>query len=257
MANDMTQCLLCASQIIDTAYACTQCAGDTRRALQHAAALFPEFAIAIARLARFGEPTRFATTEAPLPFNISASIDYGSVLNTITTWALHIQAERGNTAPNPGSALILWLAGQTDWIRYRQEADQALDELGYAARLVVRAIDAPAVHWYAGPCDDCAEGLYARTGAEVITCHSEGCYAVYDAAERKRWLLLEAHDVLANAAEIARLVSAMRGDLVTSASVRGLAHRGRFIAHGVDRNGRPTYRVGDVLAVLRDGRVAA
>lgn len=253
----MTDCLLCERPILDTAYVDVVCANQTARALETAAELYPELAIAIARLARFGEPTRFSAAEQPLPFNQSASIDYSSVVNTVTTWARHIVDVRGILAPSPGPLLLRWLAEQTGWLRYRQEGGEALDELGYAARLVVRAVDAPAVHWFAGRClfEGCQSELYARTGAETIRCRECGFDHVAD--DRRRWLLQEAQDVLGTATEIARFVSSMRGDMVTAAMVRGYAHRGRFVAHGVDRDGRPTYRVGDVLVVLGDGIMAA
>jgi hypothetical protein len=255
----MTDCLLCEAQILDTAYACTRCADGTARALHAGAELYPELAVAIARQTRFGEPTRLSTAEQPLPFSIAASIDYGTIVNTTTTWARHITETRGDTPPGTGANLMHWLGNrkQIDWLRYRQEAGEALDELAYAARLVVRAVDAPAVHWFAGRClqEGCQGELYGRTGARVIRCRE--CGFAHDGDARRAWLLDLAQDYLGTAAEIARLASAMRGDMVTTAMVRGYEHRGRLVAHGIDRDGVKTYRVGDVLAVLRDGRVAA
>jgi hypothetical protein len=41
------------------------------------------------------------------------------------------------------------------------------------------------------------------------------------------------------------------GEAVTPSMIRNYADRGRIVAHGVDRKGRPTYRVGDVVEVIR------
>lgn len=244
----------CGRHIIDTAYVCAVCSNRVANRLNDTAELYAEMTIAIARLARFGDPVRFSVGERPLPYNLDASRGAATVDNTITTWARHIANERGLPGPHRGTNIMHWLARQCDWLRYRQEAAEALDELDYAARLIMQVIDSPTPYWYAGRCDNCGEGLYARTGAETVNCRTEGCYATYGAKDRKAWLLDYANDSLATAAEIARFVSAMRGEMVTASMIRGLAHRGRIIPHGVV-NRAPTYRVGDVIAILVDGRI--
>ncbi len=243
-------CQLCDSTINDTAIACGGCCTVAAGRLRKAAANFAALYTAIARQARFGEKLRFSRTTSPLPFNQDAAIDHGAVVDTVTTWGRHIYIARGVPAPGKGTNPLMWIADQLDWLRYRLEVVQALDELDYAAQLVDRAIDAPAQHWYAGRCLEggCDAELYARHGAQLIRCRD--CGTRHDAEERKRWLLEQAEDTLGTAAEISRLVSAMRAELLTSSQVRSMAHRGRIAAHGVDRHGYPTYRVGDVLAVL-------
>lgn len=248
----MSDCVLCDYPIMDTAYACHECGRRVSRRLTDSAELYAELAIQIARLSRYGDKVRLSGAEPPIPFNVGASIDHGSIVNTITTWARHIAEQRGEIPPSPGRNLMLWLADpkQMDWLRYRQEAGEALDELDYAARLVERAIDTPQAHWFAGRClaDGCQSELYGRTGAASVRCRQ--CGSEHDADALRASLLVKARDVLGTASEIARFVSSMRGELVTSSMVRGLAFRGRVVAHGKDRLERPTYRVGDVLGVL-------
>lgn len=243
-------CARCVYPILDTAYACHECGKYVAKRLREQAENYAEMHLQIARQSRYGDKVRLSGSEPPLPFSVEASIDHGSVVNTITTWARHISEQRGEQPPSVGRNLMLWLADQTDWLRYRQEAGEALDELDYATRIVERCIDAPAQHWYAGRCqnDDCGADLYGRTGAKVVRCRQ--CGADYDAEQTKTWLLRQADDVLGTASEVARFVSSMRGDLVTSAQIRGMAFRGRIAAHGKDRLERPTYRVGDVIGAL-------
>lgn len=253
MTND---CSMCGRPIVDTAYVDIACAGRVSRRLAEAGDLYHEIAVTIARQDRFGDRVRTGSTEPPLPFRPEASADSRAVENAITTWARHIEGHRGNAIPAHPAQMFAWLAQQCDWLRYRPEAAEALDELEDAASLVIRIVDAPAPRSYLGPCreDGCRGELYAIPG-RVVRCRD--CGAVHDAEGRKRWLLGEAVNVRAHAAEIARYASALRGETVTSAMIRGLAHRTRIVAVGTDDRGRPTYRVGDVLEVMGSERMAA
>ncbi|HEY4375764.1 MAG TPA: hypothetical protein VGM93_01340 [Acidimicrobiales bacterium] len=172
------------------------------------------------------------------------------------------------TAVHPLTHLSTWLASpdQITWLRHRPEAVEALDELGNAARLATRTVDNPPDRWYAGPCGAdpldplgevdvdrpgaCQAELYPVTGARTIRCPE--CGTQHDAGERKEWLLGLADDQLAHAAWLASVLTRLLDRTVTAAAIRGLAHRGRIVAHGTDVDGRPLYRLGDALAVVRD-----
>lgn len=249
-------CALCDYEILDTAYCCKRCGDRTAKNLLAGGELYVEMAVAVARQVRFGDPVGRGRSEQPLSFDWDKSVDRSSVDNTVTTWARHIVEQTGAWCPANVGELMRWLADakQIDWLRYREEAAEALDELDYAARLVVRCVDSPSERWYAGPCNagDCTEDLYGRANATVLKCKE--CHAEYDADARRDWLLKQADDVLATAAEVARFASAMRGESVTAASIRGLAFRGRIEAKG-KRKDDPTYRVGDVLMAIE--RMAA
>jgi hypothetical protein len=231
----------------DTAYCCAVCADRLARDLTVAAELMPELVVTVARLDRIGQGGR-GNGENPLPVNLEAAEAEDAVNNTFTTWARHVSEERGKAIDGEAAA---WLAGQTGWLRYRPEAEEAFDELDYACRLVRRTIDIPVPRWYAGPCA-CGSELYAATLAATVRC--QDCGATYDARERKAWLLEQARDVLAHAGWIASAASAL-GEPVTADMIYGYVRRGRLLAHGRDQRDRPLYRVGDVLDVLE--RIAA
>jgi hypothetical protein len=171
-------------------------------------------------------------------------------------------------APTPSrqlAALARWLVGQVEWLRHQPDGAQALDELSDACRLGIRIVDLRSPCWYAGPCTaprvvdadaplchpegggqpECGADLYAAPGAVAVRC---SCGAVYDARDRREWLLGHARDTLAHAELIGRALAAL-GLPVTPAQVRVWAGRGHIAAHGRDQRSRPTYRVGDVEAV--------
>jgi hypothetical protein len=250
-------CASCDFDILDTAYCCTRCADGLSKRLLLGGELYIEMAVAIARQVKFGDPIGRGRSEMPLPFDWDKSVDRSAVDNVVTTWARHITAETGAETPRTIGEVMRWLADphQINWLRYRQEAAEAFDELDYAARLVIRCVDSPSQRWYAGPCttDGCTEDLYGRPNATTLRCRE--CRTEHDAQARRDWLLKQADDVLGTATEVARFASAMRGESVTAASIRGLAFRGRIEAKGVDRKNDPTYRVGDVLIAIE--RMAA
>lgn len=244
----MSDCAVCGFTILDTAYACRSCALRTADQLMRAAELYHELATQIARQTCYGDRVRLNGAEPPIPFSVKAMIDTGSVDNTLVVWAQYVVRERGTAAPVLGAGLCVWLAEQTDWLRYRVEAAQGLDELSYAARLVERAIDAPGQRWYAGSCAQCDADLYGHACAQRLRCKQ--CGAEYVADDRRQWLLGLAADRLGTAVEVARFCSAMRLESVTTAMIRGYVHRGRLVTRGEDRQGRALFRVGDVLGAL-------
>jgi hypothetical protein len=166
------------------------------------------------------------------------------------------------TPLHPLSHLTLWLADQVTWVRHRPEAAEMLDELGHAPWLAGRTVDSPPDRWYAGRCcadlfgevdrrpGVCQAELYPVAGARLIRCPE--CGATHDADQRRAWLLEEARDVLGHATMVAGALSVLLERAVTASRIRGLAHRGRIVAHGYDQDGREQYRVGDVLDVLED-----
>lgn len=249
----MSACEMCERPNLDTAFVCHACAQTHARLLHTQATNYEELDTQLARLARYdNQPQhRNGITEYPLPYDPNTAHNTATINNTLTAWSIHISWHRGLEPPRAGRHLLVWLGGQCDWLRYRTEGGQALDELGYAARLIEYTVDRPTPRWFAGRCDidGCPEELYPRAGADTVTCPA--CGYIHSTAVLRDSLLRRADNVLGTATEIARFVSTMRGELVTSAQVRGLAHRGRIIPHGQDRLARPTYRVGDVLAVIR------
>jgi len=133
------------------------------------------------------------------------------------------------------------------------QAGEAWDELGYAMRLLVRTVDTPPVRWYAGTCGEptaagpCPAELYAPTGAPTVRCGLCG------AAMTRRPAGMAAGagaDQLLHAGWMASALAAL-GTPVPVNTIRVWAHRGQIAAHGTDRQGRPVYRVADVLDRVR------
>jgi hypothetical protein len=236
-------------------------------------------------VSRLDKPVRGALIATALPYNPGMAKQAFAAINTITTWARHVCEERGIGVPapavmqgplcragygckhrtctlirarsieHPAARAAVFLLTQLDWIRHRPEADEMVEDLSAEAATLRRCVDAPPAVRYAGPCwadtaeGECEQELYAVEGAATVRCPA--CGTAHDVGLRRAWLLGQTHDVLLNAATMATALSSL-DQTVTSSMIRNYADRGRIVAHGHDRDGRPTYRVGDVLAVLAD-----
>jgi hypothetical protein len=284
--TDQPACALCARPVVDMAYVCDRCAAKTVAELERVALVAGEAMTTIAKQARMGSGGRRTDTEVALPYNPAAAADHDAAVNTLTTWARHVHEQSGRALPitrtsvcahtscararrratdgplcevaepeHPTAVVALWLVRQLGWIRHRQEAEQALDEIGDACRVLVRVVDRPADHWYAGRCD-CGEDLYPVAEAKTVRCR--GCASVHDLDERKVWLLDQAEDVLAGAAWCAATLERL-GVKVTASTIRTWAERSQLASHGFDAAGRPLYRLGTVrglaLESIQEDRV--
>lgn len=225
--------------------------------------------ISLARQAALGKREGPRGSGRPLPFSTRASKVAHDATVRLDHWVrvLHVD---GEPWPVPD------VAAQSRWLLSR--LTRAVAHAGAAefdrdvTRVVTQiryVIDRPADRWYAGPCDTdgCVEQLltfdddgrprrearpstlYADPELDVVTCRQ--CGARYDVEERRAWLLAAAEDQLAHAELIGRAAPAL-GVEITPAAVRNYAARGRISAHGTDLQGRPLYRVGDVIDVAQD-----
>lgn len=103
----------------------------------------------------------------------------------------------------------------------------------------------------------CTRELWAEPGQYEVRCRD--CGTEWPVAERRRLLLAEAEDRVATIAAIARIVGTLgdrdvRTDRLEQ-RIRKWGHRGRIKQAGeryIDGRLRPTYRVGDVLELLRN-----
>jgi len=214
----------------------------------------------------------------PLPFHLGASSVRAEVGNTISTWARVILTERGMELPpipdppigpvcNPteckheSCTVIRWhvkdseithaakfIAAHVWWLRHRPEAPEAYSDLLAIASQLERIIDNPPTLKYAGPCNICRKDLYAREGAGKVECRP--CGMSYDMDGRREWLLECAEDRLERASLIAQGVTDL-GSPISADRIRKWAQRGQLIPHATDRLGRPLYRIGDVLDLLK------
>ena len=256
--NSANLCEICSVPQPDTAYICHKCALELDQRLGNVSAWWLELDNVLSRQTRYGSGSEGRrSAEIPLPYDPRATEVAFVVSNTITTWTRHICETRPCEFPQwpyivPSATLTGLLAGflvgHTEWLRHRQEGAEAFDELTAMTQLLERTIDRPAPLWYAGPCN-CRRDLYAQPGATTITCPD--CEAQYDVSARRQWLLDSAEDHLAHAALISRAIT-MLGEPVDKMTISRWVAKGRLIAHGVDRDGRALYRVGDVIDLTRN-----
>lgn len=256
----MSDCTTCGRpQRADTAVVCTRCADQLACRLHAAAGLWPDLLTTCAGQARMGEPGPRARGLAPaqpirpgrgdpaadqqpgwptgLPVPLAAAEVRDAVRNTVTTWVRHIATERGAACPvGTTPTLLRWLASQTEWLRHQPYADEALDELGYAAGRVEPAVDRPRPRVDAGLClaiqedgSECQQRLSAPPGAREIHCPS--CGGHWDAGDRRELILAEARKLMATQEEIAAWLSILV-EHTKAATVRRWVARGQLIGAG-------------------------
>lgn len=280
----------CARPVPDSAFVCPSCAYLLDAALgevignEDVAGLAEDLDVTLTKQDRIGLRSERRSTELPLPFSVNAS-EAGYVLrSTLAGWVRIVAEETGAEMPaDTLAAMAVWLRPRVGWLRHHKAGADAVDEITDAVEKVRRAVDRPPELWYAGPCGaavdsgrDCScschiggayrsacdvEGgcehvvgtceneLYAHVGAYNVICRE--CGASYDVAERRQWLLKAAEDVLATGPMIARALTRM-GDELKEDRIRQWASRGHIVSHGRDQQGKPLYRIGDVIERLMD-----
>lgn len=271
-----TTCGICGDPTGSTAYTCTVERDETAAGLRDVVKLAPDVQVTVSRLARYGDrgghqlvprqpdergerrararlpvtahgwPASLGTDEpvgallaTASPVNLNAAQRADRAVNTITTWARHVIAERGLRATQsrwvagpvcePGSGchhgscvlirgrvevngavlaaelLLAQVRGKLvhlEWLRFRPEAAEAFDELRAAAATIRRVVDAPPELAIVGVCD-CGAYLYAHSGA--VTCTCRDCGARWDVTASRLSLMEALRDRLVTAAEGATL----------------------------------------------------
>lgn len=273
----MADCAACGRpQHADTALVCHRCATRLAGQLIAAADLWPELQTTIAGQARMADPGPRSRGHAPpqpirpdggamrhyadqvigtvsgLPFRWNPAEVRDSVRNTVTTWVRHIATEKGTIEPiGTTPTLLRWLAEPklVEWLRHQPWADEAMDELGDACRLIAPAVDRPADRRWLGVCGApdgltgaCPGQLHARPGASTTRCPE--CGTGHDVAERRRWLDGMVRERAYTAAEIGAAY-----EHVPASTIRRWASEGRIVPHGHDKWGRPLYPLAEVLAL--------
>ena len=192
-----------------------------------------------------------------------------------------IRAQRRNHGrPDPSTPALDWLHRHTDTLRRHEDAARIVDDLQRAAHDIEQAIDGSDPEIYAGQCDapdvrarvdeasgilieydsTCGAHLFGRPGDAEVTCYA--CGYVYDISERRDRMLTDVRDLLERPARIAQALSSM--DLpITAAKLdvwicrdRKMHERRQSRKDGLpliladpvyDDDGKPLYRVGDVI----------
>jgi hypothetical protein len=281
------QCPRCDRPIHDTAYVDGQCARNVRRDLERVADVVAgEAETTIARLDRItsggGRPQQpepeaknaNALHPTPFPVNVHAGVRHDAAVMELHTTARDIATTRGIPMPDltpcrhlgcwairqrwiegpvcarqhPLATLARWIGGQLDWLRYRPEANEALDGITDACATLERIVDSRPVRAVVGQCA-CGTYLYALQGAPTVRC--QGCGTGYDVAASREGMRDDLEGRLLTAAECA-LLAAYLGLAGRRQLVRDLVRKwgDRGLIEERSLNGEPAYRFGEVMTRL-------
>lgn len=201
------------------------------------------------------EPGLSAIASTRNPVHWGASIAAGTLENVLTTWVRDLTDDdwRPGLGVPPSAAAAGHMLMLVREIRRHPAVDELVDQITDAIAQARRAVDRPADRTFVGPCNTmtegvkCIEDLYARRGASEVRC--KVCSAEHDVAARREWLLDQAEDRLVTVREAARYLGEVGGQAVTEDRIRGHLRRGQRLAF---RPGTNTFRLGDLLDILRD-----
>jgi hypothetical protein len=273
------------------AFICSTCAKALEIALANISAYWQDLDNVRAKLVRYGDQAgRTREHPLPIDARFAGSywvesngewvskVSEGTALmdatrNTVVTWVrvvmdhhpvvtgpvcakpcLHVSCSTTRRSHPPADNIpscCNYLLGYADRARVMEWGPEMLDEMDDLEAQLRRLVDRPADRWFAGPCDQCARDLYAKTGAAEVACRE--CDLIYDVNDRRTWLLGQAEDRLVNATMLARAVSWLGAVPLTAARVWKWAERDRILVKGHEtRGGRelPLYRIGDALDLL-------
>jgi hypothetical protein len=246
---------LCGRPVND-AWVCNDCTAELAHHLGDVAALERELELTRTRqtritgLARIPKPRpSIDEEESPLPYDERVGPVADTLRNALSTSVRLVRLETEEWPRNAMSAMAAWLLCHLEAVRHHEAGPEICDDLKQAIRRATAVIDRPADLMFAGPCDQCAQDLYARPEAAEITCVP--CQLVYDVKDRREWLLVAAEDRLATPSEIAGFLSAFQGG-ITADRINQWHRRRRITAHGARSKTEMLFRVGDVLDKLTE-----
>lgn len=269
----------CGRPVADQARLCAGCTERLARDLGDIGALAEEVTTTRLRQSRTGGQATGVLSrsyERPLPWDERASEAADVLRSTVVAWVRIVVEERGATCPTDDMAdMGRTLLASLEWLRHHEAADEAADEIGHAVRHVRRVIDLAPEKVFFGPCnsveyidgnpdpscDPCPADLYGREGVSAVVCGQ--CQTQHDVGDIRGRLYDAAQDRLATAAEMSRFLTyfgqVVNDKPLTAARIRKWASRRTeekppvLLAHAHDKDGRPLYRVGDVVALLEKG----
>jgi hypothetical protein len=228
---------------------CGHCKLILETALHRLPGLLAELATTMARQNVQGTNDGRGSAEQPLPIHVGAMEAHRHAKAVLTSWTLLTHEEQPATLPTntTPTGLAHWLNERTGWLSRHPAALDIVDEIAGAADRAAQVIDNQDHPVYWGPCT-CETDLYGLTDADSICC--TGCNTVYDAGQRRTYLIQAAEDRLATTTEIEHL-TAQLGQRIPAPTIRQWQARGHVLAHGTSPTGIPLYRVGDVLDRLK------
>ncbi len=239
---------------------CPDCVQELKQLLGSVPELLRDLDVALSRQSRIGTPSGRKGHERPLPYDPAASEATAVLLaHTITRWALDVWRHarmipgQGWGATRPPDNPVVYLVAVLDRIRTRRYAATMLDEIRAAVTNAREVIDLSKDYLEAGTCPTCSARLLARPGDVQITCRR--CGARWGVQERRSVMLADAEGRWLTATQCERLVDVFLRHGTTdrirkrvpAGSVRGWASKGLIEPRGLNEQGSPLYRLGDVL----------
>ena len=239
-------CPSCAGAI-DTGTICLTCLDKLHDDLATIGDAITELNTQLARQSRTGNDGGTARSAVrPLPYDLAASDTIELLRSVLAGWTRDVCQTHGMWP----AITMRNMARRLRWHDWRNHpaADEFADELHYALEQVTNCIDTPPQRRYLGPCG--SVDLDGRTcNGDVIQRWNRmprcrDCDATHDYDERMAWIMDLTEDQLVTATVAAGALSAW-GQHITPDLVWKWASRGRLIAKGHDRNGRPVYSFGE------------
>lgn len=256
-------CSVCSAPTGDAGWLCRTHTDDLLRELRSVPDLVTELEVTRTRQARItAEKHGGRSADRPLPWNEHAAAVASDLNTTINAWALDVsrlaEDERDLLAEHHYSdtaAVAAWLARNLPTLRQHEEAGTAHDELTNAVREARRTVDRPLDYMPLGQCgndedrdESCEAILYGHPDRQYAACRE--CGARHRITTRLEWMLNHLRGQLVTIPEAVG-VCELAGKRTTEDKLRLMASRGRFLPAGASE-GKPTYRVSDVLKALED-----
>lgn len=259
VADTPAGCGVCAAPTGDDGHLCRVHTDELRDRLIPIPVLVQDLEVTLTRQSRTTQQDGGRSTESPLPWNENASAKAFELNATLNAWALDTsriaEDERDRLAyvHHADTAQVAeWLLRNLPTLRQHPEAGQAYDELRESIREAHRAIDRPSDPTPFGECGTqhvdvvCRAILYGYLDRPTVSC--PGCGTQHSTADRLVWMLDHLRGMLATIPELVG-IARLSGKRTSEDKLRLMASRGRFEQIG-NNQGRPTYRVADVLKAL-------
>lgn len=259
----------CGRETRDDTFVCDHCVRRLRRDLGDIPYYAEQLDVTLARQGRQGAyRVGSRSSERPLPFDWTASVTVGTLVNTLTVWARSM-----GVRPQPNiSALCTHMIGAVDWVRTAPEGPQMVDEIRYLIGEIRARVDRPP-DWYAGPCRaqsfladvvEDAEGaislrvseerhcnatLWTRLDSRIIVCRE--CKAKHIVAERRGWLVRQVEQTLVPLNLVVDALPTLIGVTVSRDTARKWVTRGRLERRGLSGDGVELFSGADIMDLAR------
>ncbi|WP_152436824.1 hypothetical protein [Nocardiopsis xinjiangensis] len=187
----------------------------------------------LTRQGRRGGRVGGRSAEAPLPFDLSASVVSDALASTLCTWARVVWGDvlGAPAGLDDGEAATAFLADRVETIRHRPDGGALVDEVCAAVEAARDQVHEPgdsSASALLGLCPECGQALYGRETVREAQCRRDGCDGVVDAAEWRYDALQRLEAAVLPAVDAARAASVLLGVDISAARVRQWRRRGRL-----------------------------